>query len=163
MATEPVDKSACSDKILRERGRKEFAGPRTRTGNDRCSYGLRAMGAAALVAVFVLSFVFPPAGLGKSTCAFRNAVGVPCPGCGLTRSFSALSHGRPGLAFRMHPLGPFIYAGFAFYMVKWAMEAALRKRLLSRAEDRLRVPVLWGLVIAMACAWLCRLLTGILY
>ena len=159
MATEPVDKPACPDRILPE-GREGFAGAGARAGDDRCSYGLRAIGAAALVAVFVLSFAFPPAGLGRSTCAFRNALGIPCPGCGLTRSFAALSHGLPGLAFRMHPLGPFIYAGFVFYMVKWALEAAFRRRLLPRAEDRLRVPVLWGLVIAMTCTWLCRLITA---
>ncbi len=33
----------------------------------------------------------------------------PCPGCGLTTSFSAFIHGNLPLAFHAHPLGPFLY------------------------------------------------------
>jgi len=36
----------------------------------------------------------------------------PCPGCGLTTSWSATVHGDLGTAFQAHPLGPFLYGAF---------------------------------------------------
>ncbi|MBS0211512.1 MAG: DUF2752 domain-containing protein [Planctomycetes bacterium] len=38
-------------------------------------------------------------------CAWRRLLNRNCPGCGLTRSWVAALHGRPGLSFQMHPLG----------------------------------------------------------
>ena len=40
----------------------------------------------------------------------------PCPGCGLTTSFTALIHGNLPFAFHAHPLGPFLYLG----LTAWA-------------------------------------------
>jgi hypothetical protein len=39
-------------------------------------------------------------------CAFRRATGLPCPGCGLTRSWSLTAHGDLAGAFTRHPFGP---------------------------------------------------------
>lgn len=36
----------------------------------------------------------------------------PCPGCGITTSFSATIHGDFAAAWTAHPFGPFIYAIF---------------------------------------------------
>lgn len=47
---------------------------------------------------------------GPVLCPIRRTTGVPCPSCGLTRSWSAVAHGRLGDGFRMHPLGPFAFA-----------------------------------------------------
>lgn len=40
----------------------------------------------------------------------------PCPGCGLTTSFTALIHGDLPFAFHAHPLGPVLYLG----LTAWA-------------------------------------------
>jgi len=39
------------------------------------------------------------------TCVFRSVTGIPCPGCGLTRSMIAGMHGRVGESWRFHRLG----------------------------------------------------------
>jgi hypothetical protein len=39
-------------------------------------------------------------------CPFRLVTGLPCPGCGLTRSWVALLHGNLADSIRWHPLGP---------------------------------------------------------
>lgn len=44
------------------------------------------------------------------TCAFRQTFGVDCPGCGLTRCFVALAHGRLLAAWHYHPLGTLLFA-----------------------------------------------------
>ena len=45
------------------------------------------------------SFIFT-----NTTCAFRSTIGIPCPGCGLTRAFSAFLLGQMREAFYYHPL-----------------------------------------------------------
>lgn len=43
-------------------------------------------------------------------CGWRQMTGLPCPGCGLTRSFTFMAHGQPMLAFEMNWLGPPMFA-----------------------------------------------------
>ena len=38
-------------------------------------------------------------------CALRRTTGLPCPGCGLTRSWVSAVHGDPGASLAHHPLG----------------------------------------------------------
>lgn len=47
--------------------------------------------------------------LGLPPCPSSLFFDRPCPGCGLTTSFTALLHGNLSLAFHAHPLGPFLY------------------------------------------------------
>jgi hypothetical protein len=44
-----------------------------------------------------------------STCVSRNLFGVPCPGCGMTRSFTFLAHGNLFESIRMNPMGPVLF------------------------------------------------------
>ncbi len=53
-------------------------------------------------------------------CLFKNTTGMPCPGCGLTRSYLALLKGDIVDAFNYHPLFftiPFILLIIAFLNV----------------------------------------------
>lgn len=38
-------------------------------------------------------------------CALKRTTGLPCPGCGLTRSWVSAVHGDPGASLAHHPLG----------------------------------------------------------
>ena len=74
---------------------------------------------AAGIAALVLAAALVPLGFvvdAPSICAFRNLTGIPCPGCGLTRSVVATAHLRVGDAFAFHPFGPPLLAG----AVVWA-------------------------------------------
>lgn len=44
-----------------------------------------------------------------SLCMFYNLTKLPCPGCGLTRSFCAMAKGQIIEAFNFHLLGPIIF------------------------------------------------------
>ena len=46
-------------------------------------------------------------------CSFRRLTGYGCIGCGLTRSFSFMAHGRVWEALSMNYLGPFLFIAFA--------------------------------------------------
>ncbi|HEY3244230.1 MAG TPA: DUF2752 domain-containing protein [Phycisphaerae bacterium] len=56
-------------------------------------------------ATLILARVHPPHGLGLHLCWFKAVFGLPCPGCGLTRSLSCCVRGRFAEAWQYHPFG----------------------------------------------------------
>ena len=71
-----------------------------------------------LSGIFAASVLLPlPAPSGQiahlpSVCLFYALTGLPCPGCGLTRSFVCISHGHWRESLHWHPLGLVIYGVF---------------------------------------------------
>lgn len=63
-------------------------------------------------------------------CLVRNVLGAPCPGCGLTRSWTYVAHFQLQAAFAMHPLGPVLFLAAAV-QIPWRtvrlVRAALRR------------------------------------
>jgi hypothetical protein len=59
-----------------------------------------------------VAFVIPQAVVegGPVVCPFRLATGLPCPGCGLARSWVALAHGDLETSLARHPFGPLLFA-----------------------------------------------------
>ena len=58
-----------------------------------------------------LSFWSTPEGLPSfEVCTFKSFTGLPCPGCGLTRGFCAVSHGRFRDASAFHAFSLPLYA-----------------------------------------------------
>lgn len=97
-------------------------------------------------------------------CALRNTTGIPCPGCGLTRSFVAAVRGDLAASLAHHVLGAVLLA--------YALAQALRHALwLGVASWRGRVEWAGGyldrglvvLAVALAVVWipvLARALSG---
>jgi hypothetical protein len=110
-------------------------------------------------AALLVSFVMPPGGVSFTLCGFHRLTGLPCPGCGLTRSLASISHLHLGAALRYHPFGVVIYA--LFVGLTAAGLAGERRRLLLRAwvERRARTvgAVYGGLVAAFIGFGLVRL------
>jgi len=75
-------------------------------------------------------------------CAFRRATGLPCPGCGLSRSWMLTAHGDLGGAIARHPFGPLSL------LVAWAAVMA-GPRAIPIRTSRPTAPV-----VAVAGAWL---------
>lgn len=67
--------------------------------------------------VWALTFLLPSKGLGISFCLLENMTGRCCPGCGLTRSFIAISHLDFMSALHYHPFGLAGYAIMALLSV----------------------------------------------
>ena len=53
--------------------------------------------------------------LGLPPCPSVLLFNRPCPGCGLTTSFTAFVHGDFGFAFHAHPLGPLMYVALTVW------------------------------------------------
>jgi len=91
----------------------------------RIFHGIVAAVLAAAFAVGILQIGFWDAGApdedpAGSVCMLRRTTGLPCPTCGLTRSFYAMGRGAVGEAFEEHPLGPLVFLLLAVVLVRSA-------------------------------------------
>lgn len=78
--------------------------------------------------------------LGLPPCPSVLIFDRPCPGCGLTTSFTSTIHGDLPSAFSAHPLGPFLYLALTGY--SWF---ALARFLQRRRIDTSSRPLSWAL------------------
>ena len=117
-----------------------------------------ALGAAALAVPFFLR----PAGALLGThiqlflppCFFYRVTTIPCPTCGITTSFSLLTHGQLARAFLAHPLGPLVFLDLAVStllmagatLARRAVHVAMRASLLQIA---LALGASWALKLAV--------------
>ncbi|MBI2213207.1 MAG: DUF2752 domain-containing protein [Acidobacteria bacterium] len=113
----------------------------------------------ALLAVAVVAWL-AALGPGETTiCLFRHWTGVPCPGCGVTRSIAALVRGDVSRAFHLHPLAPIAAAEAGILWVGWGVSLFSRRRGLD--ESRLAL-VLLANFAAFVALWVVRVATGTL-
>lgn len=97
----------------------------TRIRNNKGKFGWLA----TYIAIIILSFFISPyLDNGIELCSMKYLTGLPCPGCGLTHSFSSLSSGNFADAFRFHFFGPFIYAAVLMFIFILFSEIFLDKK-----------------------------------
>src|ERR687889_715138 len=84
----------------------------------RVSLGVTAVAVAQVLGV--------AAGVGGWPCPLKGALGIPCPGCGLTRATVALLRGEFATAFNLHALAPVLLLGLAALAVAALLPAARR-------------------------------------
>jgi hypothetical protein len=106
-------------------------------------YGVTALLVGAAIAL-------PRAALSDTlvVCPFRRLTGVPCPACGLTRSWQAAAHLRPRESLAYHPLGA------VTFLAATGIALAGRDgdpRLADRRDVRIAAAAVWTAV------WLWRL------
>lgn len=111
---------------------------------------IRRLAAGALVASALVPSTLVESG--PVLCPFRAATGLPCPSCGLTRSWNAMGHGRLRDASAFHLMGPITFVGAA------ALVGAGDKRAARLLEERAWArPALGALGAMWIVAWLWRL------
>lgn len=101
--------------------------------------------------LIVLAVVVVATLLGKGVCYFRNITGIPCPGCGMTRSFLYILQGEFAKAWHMHP---FAYGWIVLAVIFFVDRYVIRKK-----------EVLWHVALIVLCVgmlvfYVYRLLTG---
>ncbi len=92
-----------------------------------------------------------------AVCTFRRIFGVDCPGCGLTRAFVAVAHGRLAAAWHYHPVGVLLFAG-VLAQSPYRLWQLVR---LSRGQGEFRHPLLAGtfsfLIVALFVQWVLKI------
>ena len=61
-------------------------------------------------------------------CPIRHLTGIPCPTCGMTRSFMAIARGDWNQAFAHHLFGPVLFVGLAIAAVHILTELVVGQR-----------------------------------
>jgi hypothetical protein len=84
--------------------------------------------------------------LGLPPCPCVLLFNRPCPGCGLTTSFTALVHGRFRDAFQAHWLGPLLYLIFTVTAIASGV-AFIRKQRFDTGSPKLQRPLVIFTVI----------------
>lgn len=131
--------------------------------SDRVFHAIVAAGLAAMFAVTLIPCdrstwwpTFSAHGPSESMCLLRRASGIPCPTCGMTRSFRCLGQGLWADGFAFHPLAPVLFVVFAVVMVRSAGVAARGQTWLDGTARVLvwSIPVLAAAVLVL---WAARL------
>jgi len=92
------------------------------------------------------------------TCSMQNMAGIDCPGCGLTRSFISLAHGKLDASLAFNPAGILVFGVVAFqipYRIAqlWRLRRGLPEWNLNSASLWV-----WGLIgIVLMVQWIEKL------
>lgn len=95
-------------------------------------------------------------------CMSSRVLGVSCPGCGLTRSFVAVAHGRWIHAFHCNPMGPILFVICVLQLPYRFMEYYGIGRSVEwwmAVKGRLDL-VTWFVVVGLVGQWLVRMIAG---
>ena len=92
-------------------------------------------------------------------CAFREATGIPCPGCGLSRAMAALLHGDWRTAVGLHAFAPLLAVGGLLLLAAALQREPRRLRVAERiASFESRTGLAVWLAAAFLVYWAVRLL-----
>lgn len=91
--------------------------------------------------------------LGLPPCPSILLFGRPCPGCGLTTSWTRLLHGDWPGAFAAHPLGPVTYAAFTVSALACLYGFIARVRVDANAPSLNRLFLAFIVVFAVFGVW----------
>ena len=91
-------------------------------------------------------------------CPLRSTLGVPCPGCGLTRAMVQLIQGNWEAAISLHAFAPIVLTMGILVAAGSALPARQRKTLVARVTDFERRTGITALLILSALAyWFLRI------
>ncbi len=62
-------------------------------------------------------------------CPIRHFTGIPCPTCGMTRSFMAIARGDFSQAVNYHLFGLVLFASFAIAIIHVSLELVTKRRI----------------------------------
>jgi hypothetical protein len=76
-----------------------------------------------------LALLSPPQGPGVALCWFESSTGLPCPGCGMTRSLACAIRGRFAESWQNHPMGLIVLLLFLLIAGQSLLPKSIRNRI----------------------------------
>ena len=126
--------------------------------NRRSAWSWALAGLAGLAALALFHVWVPDPDPARAFCFSRRFLGIPCPGCGLTRAFAHLAKGEWLAALAAHPLAPVLAAEAVAGWLFWGI--GLRRPLPRPDWIAPMTPILFGHLAVLCALWLGRLATG---
>ena len=103
--------------------------------------------------VLIISFVLRPDSLPKiELCFFHAVTGLQCPGCGMTRAFCSISHGRFANAWSLNPFS------FVFYAL--AVLGSSYPSLINQLPEKITIAIVLTITAALMVFGVFRMLVG---
>lgn len=98
------------------------------------------------------------------TCYARALWGLPCPGCGLTRSWIATAHGNVQEAWNFNPIGTLLFVLCVLQIPYRGLRlfASKENTPISPTSDRWSTIAFWALAGGLIVQWVVRLALGTL-
>lgn len=120
-------------------------------GNRKLSFAIIGAGLVHTAAVM--------AGWSGWPCPVRDILGIPCPGCGLSRAIIALLHGDWETALILHAFAPLFLLALLFMAGATFLPATPRSWVVRQIERVERVSAVTAiLLLSLVFYWLIRLL-----
>jgi hypothetical protein len=115
--------------------------------------------AAAISGAALLQLVLALLRLPGWQCPVFHALGVPCPGCGLTRATVSLFQGNFKQSLALHAFAPIFVTALAIVTCSAVFPPGQRERIANRTESIERYTGITSLIlIGLVLYWLARLL-----
>jgi len=89
-------------------------------------------------------------------CFVKQSTGFDCPGCGMTRCFIAMAHGRLEEAFHYHPVGMAMVGLLVAQLPYRGLQLWRLARGRKQLEHRALVVLPWVLMIGMLIQWVLK-------
>jgi hypothetical protein len=118
-------------------------------------------GAAGLAGFALMRVWVPAEGRENAFCLMRRVLGIPCPGCGMTRAFAHLAKGEWSAALADHPLAPALALELGLLWMAWGAVLAGRPVFAGRRSSWV-APLAIGNLAVLWALWLGRVATGTL-
>ena len=97
-------------------------------------------------------------GLPGWQCPVRHYLGVPCPGCGLSRSIEAFLHGDWGTSFTTHAFGLFFLLAIGILIFVNLLPSNYRHQVIEQVKSFERKTHFTGIfLICLVLYWLIRM------
>jgi len=99
------------------------------TNKKNSSKLLSILGATVILLfpLYVYLFSFEDITTAQSLCPFKMTTGLPCPGCGITKSIASIYDGDIIQSFNYHIFGPFAFVFFIGLIMLLSFELLINK------------------------------------
>ncbi|MBN1516160.1 DUF2752 domain-containing protein [Candidatus Sumerlaeota bacterium] len=95
----------------------------------------RTAGVIAILGI-VVALIMPDRGIGPSLCGMYRIYGVPCPGCGMTRSVSCFFHLHFHESFLYNPFGLLFSIGLLLVAIQTLFPRGVMMRIADWIQQR---------------------------
>lgn len=112
------------------------------------------------LAMVVFLVLFDPADISWMECKFFRLTGIPCPTCGISRSFHAMVNIEITDAFNWHWLGPFLFGAIVFSGMFFGITAVWGKTAILNISTKKVITGAAGMLLLWLLVWVFRVLFG---
>jgi len=120
---------------------------------------MQRRGIIAVLATAVFAMVaLTAAGITTWQCPLRSTLGMPCPGCGLTRAMFLFVQGHWRASISMHAFAPIVLAIGMLLAVGSSLPERLRQKMVSHVTDfERRTGIAALLILSALIYWILRI------